>query len=65
MGLFIGVWNSGAYTRGMMGRAPHTDSLTDQGALFTDHYGRTSCTAGCIRTVPVDCVPLISTLYSA
>ena len=42
----IGVWNVGAYTHGMMGRTPHIDSLAKQGAIFTDHYGQASCTAG-------------------
>jgi arylsulfatase A-like enzyme len=42
----IGLWNIGAYTHGMMGRTPHIDSIAKQGALFTDHYGQPSCTAG-------------------
>ena len=42
----IGTWNVGAYTRGMMGRTPHIDSLAKEGMLFTDHYGQPSCTAG-------------------
>lgn len=42
----IGTWNVGAYTHGMMGRTPHIDSIARQGALFTDHYGQPSCTAG-------------------
>ena len=42
----IGTWNVGAYTHGMMGRTPNIDSLATQGALFTDHYGQPSCTAG-------------------
>jgi arylsulfatase A-like enzyme len=42
----IGTWNIGAYTHGMMGRTPHIDSIAKQGALFTDHYGQPSCTAG-------------------
>jgi arylsulfatase len=42
----IGMWNVGAYTHGMMGRTPHIDSLAKQGAIFTDHYGQPSCTAG-------------------
>ena len=42
----IGMWNVGAYTHGMMGRTPNIDSLAQEGALFTDHYGQPSCTAG-------------------
>lgn len=42
----IGTWNVGAYTHGMMGRTPHIDSLARNGAIFTDHYGQASCTAG-------------------
>ena len=42
----IGMWNVGAYTHGMMGRTPNIDSIAQNGALFTDHYGQPSCTAG-------------------
>jgi len=42
----IGMWNLGAYTHGMMGRTPSIDSIAKDGALFTDHYGQPSCTAG-------------------
>ena len=42
----IGMWNIGAYTHGMMGRTPNIDSLARSGAIFTDHYGQASCTAG-------------------
>ena len=42
----IGTWNVGAYTHGMMGRTPQIDSLAKSGAIFTDHYGQASCTAG-------------------
>lgn len=42
----IGMWNVGAYTHGMMGRTPNIDSIARNGALFTDHYGQPSCTAG-------------------
>ncbi|WP_454753741.1 arylsulfatase [Cupriavidus necator] len=42
----IGMWNVGAYAHGMMGRTPNIDSLARDGALFTDHYGQPSCTAG-------------------
>ena len=40
------MWNVGAYTHGMMGKTPNIDSLAKQGAIFTDHYGQASCTAG-------------------
>jgi len=42
----IGMWNVGAYTRGMMGRTPNIDSIAKAGALFTDQYAQPSCTAG-------------------
>ncbi|BDB28867.1 arylsulfatase (plasmid) [Cupriavidus sp. P-10] len=42
----IGLWNVGAYAHGIMGRTPNIDSLARDGALFTDHYGQPSCTAG-------------------
>jgi len=42
----IGTWNVGAYTHGMMGRTANIDSIAKEGALFTDHYGQPSCTAG-------------------
>ncbi|KAA1000539.1 arylsulfatase [Paraburkholderia panacisoli] len=42
----IGMWNVGAYTHGMMGRTPNIDSIATDGALFTDHYGQPSSTAG-------------------
>jgi arylsulfatase A-like enzyme len=42
----IGMWNLGAYTHGLMGRTPSIDSIAKDGALFTDHYGQPSCTAG-------------------
>ena len=47
MGDDIGVWNIGAYHRGMMaGRTPNLDRLAAQGMLFTDYYAEASCTAG-------------------
>ncbi|HEY2574464.1 MAG TPA: sulfatase-like hydrolase/transferase, partial [Verrucomicrobiaceae bacterium] len=47
MGDDIGMWNIGAYHRGMMaGRTPHLDKLAKQGMLFTDYYAEASCTAG-------------------
>lgn len=43
----IGSYNVSAYSRGVMGyRTPNIDSLAKEGALFTDHYGQPSCTAG-------------------
>ena len=47
MGDDIGMWNIGAYHRGLMaGRTPHIDKLASQGAIFTDYYAEASCTAG-------------------
>ena len=43
----IGIWNIGAYHRGMMaGRTPNIDQLAKEGMLFTDYYAEASCTAG-------------------
>ncbi len=47
MGDDIGVWNIGAYHRGMMaGRTPNIDKIAAEGMLFTDYYAEASCTAG-------------------
>src|ERR1700676_4584258 len=47
MGDDIGMWNIGAYHRGLMaGRAPNIDKLVAEGMLFTDYYAEASCTAG-------------------
>ncbi len=47
MGDDIGIWNIGAYHRGMMaGRTPNLDKLSAEGMLFTDAYAEASCTAG-------------------
>ncbi len=47
MGDDVGIWNIGAYHRGMMaGRTPNLDRLASQGMLFTDYYAEASCTAG-------------------
>src|SRR5579859_537606 len=47
MGDDVGIWNIGAYHRGMMGgRTPHLDKLAKEGMLFTDYYAEASCTAG-------------------
>jgi arylsulfatase len=47
MGDDVGIWNIGAYSRGMMaGKTPHLDKLAKEGMLFTDYYAEASCTAG-------------------
>jgi len=47
MGDDIGMWNIGAYHRGLMaGRTPHLDKLAKGGMMFTDYYAEASCTAG-------------------
>ncbi len=47
MGDDVGIWNIGAYHRGLMaGRTPHLDKLAKEGMLFTDYYAEASCTAG-------------------
>ena len=47
MGDDIGIWNIGAYHRGMMaGRTPNLDRIAAEGVLFTDYYAEASCTAG-------------------
>ena len=47
MGDDIGIWNIGAYHRGMMaGRTPNLDKIAADGMLFTDYYAEASCTAG-------------------
>ena len=47
MGDDIGMWNIGAYHRGLMaGSTPNLDTLANQGMLFTDYYAEASCTAG-------------------
>jgi arylsulfatase len=43
----VGMWNVGAYHRGMMGGStPNIDRIANEGALFTDYYAQQSCTAG-------------------
>ena len=43
----IGIYNISAYNNGMMGyQTPNIDRIANEGALFTDHYGQQSCTAG-------------------
>ncbi|MCI0704562.1 MAG: arylsulfatase [Planctomycetia bacterium] len=47
MGDDVGIWNIGAYHRGMSsGKTPNLDKLASQGMLFTDYYAEASCTAG-------------------
>jgi len=47
MGDDIGIWNIGAYHRGLMaGRTPNLDKVAAEGMLFTDYYAEASCTAG-------------------
>lgn len=47
MGDDVGIWNIGAYHRGMMsGKTPNLDKPASQGVLFTDYYAEASCTAG-------------------
>jgi arylsulfatase len=47
MGDDVGIWNIGAYNRGMMaGRTPNMDKIASEGMLFTDYYAEASCTAG-------------------
>src|SRR6266404_2743321 len=47
MGDDIGMWNIGAYHRGMMaGRTPNLHKLAKKGMLFTDYYAEACCTAG-------------------
>src|SRR5882762_1683192 len=47
MGDDIGMWNIGAYHRGMLaGRTPNLDKIAKEGMMFTDYYAEASCTAG-------------------
>ena len=47
MGDDIGMWNIGAYHRGLMaGKTPNIDKVAAEGAIFTDYYAEASCTAG-------------------
>ena len=47
MGDDIGMWNIGAYHRGLMaGRTPNLDKIAAEGTIFTDYYAEASCTAG-------------------
>src|SRR3989440_11639761 len=52
MGDDIGIWNIGAYHRGMMaGRTPNLDRLAKEGMLFTDYYAEASCKAGAAKLI--------------
>jgi arylsulfatase A-like enzyme len=47
MGDDVGMWNIGAYHRGLMAaRTPNLDRLAAEGMMFTDYYAEASCTAG-------------------
>src|SRR5438046_10350018 len=47
MGDDVGMWNIGAYHRGLMaGRTPNLDKMAKEGMIFTDYYAEASCTAG-------------------
>src|SRR5436190_8352157 len=47
MGDDIGMWNIGAYHRGLMaGKTPNLDKIAKEGMIFTDYYAEASCTAG-------------------
>src|SRR5450432_3521791 len=47
MGDDVGMWNIGAYGRGLMAaRTPNLDKIAKEGMLFTDYYAEASCTAG-------------------
>src|ERR1700749_228034 len=53
MGDDIGMWNIGAYHRGLMaGRTPNLDQIAPEGMLFTDYYAEPSCTAGRANFIP-------------
>ena len=55
MGDDIGMWNIGAYHRGLMaGRTPNLDKLAKEGMLFTDYYAEASCTAGRANFITVN-----------
>ncbi len=56
MGDDIGMWNIGAYHRGMMaGRTPNLDKIAKEGMLFTDYYAEASCTAGRANFITGSC----------
>src|SRR3979411_1272118 len=46
MGDDIGIWNIGAYHRGMMaGRTPNLDQIAAEGMLFPGYYAHANCRA--------------------
>src|SRR2546422_10858824 len=50
MGDDIGMWNIGAYHRGLMaGRTPNLEKIAKEGMLFTDYYAEERCPAGCAQ----------------
>jgi arylsulfatase len=54
MGDDIGMWNIGAYHRGLMaGTTPNLDKMAAEGMMFTDYYAEASCTAGAHSSLPV------------
>ena len=56
MGDDIGIWNIGAYHRGMMaGRTPNIDQLAAEGMLFTDYYAEASCRPAGRTSSPASC----------
>ena len=56
MGDDIGIWNIGAYHRGMMaGRTPNLDQIAAEGMLFTDYYAEASCTGRLRTSSPASC----------
>ena len=68
MGDDIGMWNIGAYHRGMMaGKTPNLDKLAKEGMLFTDYYAEASCTAGRANfiTVVLSLITLVGRYYVA
>src|SRR5436189_4976856 len=51
MGDDIGMWNIGAYHRGLMaGRTPNLDTLAAKSMLLNDYYAETRCTQGRPKT---------------
>src|SRR5437899_10704369 len=55
MGDDIGIWNTGAYHRGLMaGRTPNLDQLAAEGMLFNAYYAEASCTAGRANLITCD-----------
>ena len=56
MGDDIGMWNIGAYHRGMMaGRTPNIDKLASEGAIFTDYYADRAARPAAPTSSPVSC----------